>query len=190
MGFEPFGECDVTPPPPGTTYVGIAADDRCTLAVRSDGEMVAWGVNLYGRFDFPSPPAGLAYTQLSAGSLHVLALRSDGAVLARGYDGQGQIDVPPAPPGKVLVEVSAGSNFSFARWGDPPIPPSVYCTAKTNSLGCVPVIAFSGTPTLHGLDDFVITASNVHNQRSGVMFWVTRLPRCRSVAACCVSADR
>jgi hypothetical protein len=47
----------------------------------------------------------------------------------------------------------------------------VYCTAKTNSQGCLPTIDASGHATLSGLDDFRVTASNVVNQRDGLLFF-------------------
>jgi hypothetical protein len=53
----------------------------------------------------------------------------------------------------------------------PAAPPIVYCVPKTNSLGCIPTIGFSGTPALSGPDDFAISASNVLNFRPGLMFW-------------------
>lgn len=46
-----------------------------------------------------------------------------------------------------------------------------YCTAKTNSAGCTPQIGSSGSASLGGLDDFVVTASNVLNQRQGLLLW-------------------
>jgi hypothetical protein len=48
---------------------------------------------------------------------------------------------------------------------------STYCTAKVNSLGCTPVIASSGVPSLSGPDNFLITASNVLNGKPGIMLW-------------------
>lgn len=49
--------------------------------------------------------------------------------------------------------------------------PGNYCTAKTNSLGCVPAIGSTGTPSLSGPDDFFLTASNVLNQKKGILVW-------------------
>jgi uncharacterized lipoprotein YddW (UPF0748 family) len=46
-----------------------------------------------------------------------------------------------------------------------------YCTAKTNSLGCVPQIAASGTPTASGVDDFHVRALDVLNNKNGIFFW-------------------
>ncbi len=49
--------------------------------------------------------------------------------------------------------------------------PSVYCTAKANSLGCTPAIAFSGQPSASSLNAFTISASNVVNQKQGLLFY-------------------
>jgi len=49
--------------------------------------------------------------------------------------------------------------------------PATYCTAKTNSQGCAPSIGWSGSPTLTGADDLHVTASNVLNNKAGLMFW-------------------
>ncbi len=48
-----------------------------------------------------------------------------------------------------------------------------YCTAKTNSLGCVPAIGSVGVPSQSGPDNFYITATNVLNHRPGMMLWST-----------------
>ena len=49
--------------------------------------------------------------------------------------------------------------------------PTIYCTAKVNSQGCTPSIATIGTPSLSIADDFIVSAGNVVNQKSGILFW-------------------
>jgi len=49
--------------------------------------------------------------------------------------------------------------------------PQRYCTAKTNSLGCIPAIGFSGLPSMTGPDDFFITASEITNNSWGLLTW-------------------
>ena len=49
--------------------------------------------------------------------------------------------------------------------------PQVYCTAKTNSLGCVPQIGFTGIPSVSTPAPFVVRATNELNQRTGLLFW-------------------
>src|SRR6185295_10948986 len=48
---------------------------------------------------------------------------------------------------------------------------TVYCTAKVNSLGCVPAIGFTGTPSKTFGTAFHITATNVLNGKDGLLFY-------------------
>ncbi len=49
--------------------------------------------------------------------------------------------------------------------------PSIYCTAKINSLGCLPTMGFSGTPTLSGTDDFQLHAAALISRQNGILFF-------------------
>ena len=66
-----------------------------------------------------------------------------------------------------LMRGTAESNClpTYAR------APTVFCVAKVNSQGCTPAIDASGHPTLSGLDNFTITASNLINQQDGLLFF-------------------
>lgn len=46
-----------------------------------------------------------------------------------------------------------------------------YCTAKLNSIGCVPVISSAGAPRATGNDAFFLIATDVLNQKNGIYFW-------------------
>ncbi len=48
---------------------------------------------------------------------------------------------------------------------------STYCTAKTNSLGCVPTILAAGSPSTVAGSGFTIAAQSVLNQKSGLFFF-------------------
>lgn len=50
-------------------------------------------------------------------------------------------------------------------------PATVYCTSKTNSLGCVPSIAASGAASSSSPAPFLVTCSNELNQRAGFLFY-------------------
>jgi hypothetical protein len=52
-----------------------------------------------------------------------------------------------------------------------PLFPSNYCTAKINSLGCSPAINSSGSPSASSVSPFLITASNIINQKHGLLFY-------------------
>ncbi len=49
--------------------------------------------------------------------------------------------------------------------------PVSYCTPKVNSLGCTPSIGFSGTPSASAGSGFTITASNVINNKPGLLLY-------------------
>ena len=51
------------------------------------------------------------------------------------------------------------------------VTPTTYCVPKVNSLGCSPLISYTGNPTLSGLDDFHVRATNVIDHKSGLMYW-------------------
>ncbi|MCE9593481.1 MAG: right-handed parallel beta-helix repeat-containing protein [Planctomycetes bacterium] len=50
---------------------------------------------------------------------------------------------------------------------------TIYCTAKTNSLGCLPRIGSSGTLSLGDASPFVVTAQQVLNGKNGLLFYGT-----------------
>lgn len=49
--------------------------------------------------------------------------------------------------------------------------PTTYCTAKTNSQGCTPAIASSGSPSATSPAAFLITASQVINEKTGLLLY-------------------
>jgi hypothetical protein len=50
-------------------------------------------------------------------------------------------------------------------------PPVVYCTAKLNSQLCVPSIAASGFASVSSSAPFIISATNILNQKTGLLFY-------------------
>jgi FG-GAP repeat protein len=63
--------------------------------------------------------------------------------------------------------LSGHARVYLSGWSDA----SSYCTAKLNSLGCVPAISSTGAASLTVGNNFYVTASNVRNQKSGILFW-------------------
>lgn len=49
--------------------------------------------------------------------------------------------------------------------------PAEWCEGKPNSLGCVPEITFSGSPTVTGADDFHVSAANFLGANFGLLAW-------------------
>jgi hypothetical protein len=63
----------------------------------------------------------------------------------------------------------AYSNPVFFRPGTGSV--TAYCTAKTNSQGCVPSMSWNGLPSASLDSPFVVQATNVLNNKSGLLFY-------------------
>lgn len=50
-------------------------------------------------------------------------------------------------------------------------PPAAYCTPKVNSLGCTPLITWSGVPSASNPAPFVVGTVNSINNKSGLLFY-------------------
>ena len=119
--------------------ISVAAGDQHSLALRSDGTVLAWGNNGWGQLGngtytrslAPAQVSGLAnVTAIAAGSLHNLAVKSDGTVWAWGFNYFGQVRIgssgdrrnvlsPVQVPGLTgVIAVAAGGDSSFALKSD------------------------------------------------------------------------
>jgi len=56
------------------------------------------------------------------------------------------------------------------------VPAVPYCTGKTNSVGCVPTVSSSGSPTFTGVDDFSVGASGALPSTPGLFFFGSQGP--------------
>lgn len=74
---------------------------------------------------------------------------------------------PAAPADSDGSRADVGAHAYDPTWCPTPV---VFCTAKTNSQGCMPAIDHSGTARLSA-SDLTVSASGVLNQKSGVLFW-------------------
>jgi len=131
-GGSEDGDCTVPPGLSGVT--AIAAGGQFSLALTSEGTVVAWGLgdpgDVYGNGQCVVP-AGLSnVVAISAGGFHSLALKSDGTVVAWGAGepnnpsdpfGFGQSTVPPGLNG--VIAIAAGGWNSVALVGGPRLTP-------------------------------------------------------------------
>jgi Regulator of chromosome condensation (RCC1) repeat len=81
-----------------------------SLALKSDGTVVAWGNNSLGQLNVPAGLTGVV--DIAAGSGHSLALKGDGTVVAWGNNFDGQSNVPAGLTN--VVDVDAGDFHSLA----------------------------------------------------------------------------
>ncbi|WP_020671173.1 RCC1 domain-containing protein [Amycolatopsis nigrescens] len=105
-GSSALGAIEV-PPAAKSGVVAISTRGLHSLALKSDGSVVSWGM----RTDVPAA-ASSGVTAISAGGDHNLALKN-GGVLAWGSDKFGQTDVPAAAKSGVKA-ISAGWDHSLA----------------------------------------------------------------------------
>ena len=86
--------CNLLTLPPGlTNVVAIAGGDAHSLALKSDGTVVAWGDNFWGQTNVP---AGLTNAvAIAAGSDHSIALTAAGKSLPGGTDLTRLLPHPP-----------------------------------------------------------------------------------------------
>lgn len=99
--------------------VSVAAGTYHSLALRSDGTVVAWGkVQTSGpSFIEATVPSGLSgVTAIAAGGVQSMALKSDGTVVAWSANGDVQNTVPGGLVG--VVSVAAGNSHGLALRSD------------------------------------------------------------------------
>ncbi len=103
-----------------TGLTGLAAGSHHALALRSNGSVVAWGLDNdeLGNFggQVSNAPTATGFTALSGGTYHSLALRSDGSIMSWGSNLGGQVSGTPAGAG--FTQIDAGSRNSVALRAD------------------------------------------------------------------------
>jgi alpha-tubulin suppressor-like RCC1 family protein len=107
-GRNAYGE---STPPPGDDFIAVAAGSSHSLALRSDGSIVAWGGSFFDYGQTEDPP-GNDYVAIAAGEYHNVALKSDGSLYTWGKDNKGQVS--GAPAGTNFIGVAAGGSHSLA----------------------------------------------------------------------------
>ena len=111
--------------PPGTGMVTGGLDH--TVAIRSDGSVLAWGLNSSGQLGDGTTTQRFAPKQVvsgtyglvavSTGEYHTVALRNDGTVWAWGMDSSGQLGNGGTANKTTMVQVSGLSGITSVSAG-------------------------------------------------------------------------
>lgn len=111
--------------------VEIGRGARQSLAVRSDGTLIAFGDDQHGQCSaVPALPVGTSYVTAGGGERHALALRSDGALVGWGATDEGQTSVPSLPAGLTYVDFATALAHGLALRSD-----GTVVAFGTNDLG-------------------------------------------------------
>jgi len=94
--------------PTGHCFVAITGGSWHGLGIKSDGSLVAWGLNYDGQCNVP---AGNDFVAVVAGGGHSLAIKSDDSLVACGDNNYGQRNIPA---GTDFVTIAAGSKQNLA----------------------------------------------------------------------------
>jgi alpha-tubulin suppressor-like RCC1 family protein len=123
FGDDFYGQVDV----PGnlTNVIAISAGFFHSLALTSDGKVVAWGLSTndtsigtdpnYGQTRIPGSLSNVV--AISAGGWHNLALKADGTVQGWGRNDDGQADVPDNLSNVTAIAAGAAHNLALKSDG-------------------------------------------------------------------------
>lgn len=111
-GLDGSGQVANTPITSG--FSRVAGGGFHSLALKSDGSIVAWGSDVYGQVS--GVPSGTGHLAIAAGWYHSVALLADGSISSWGRNDSGQISGTPA--GSDFIQVAAGQRHSIALRAD------------------------------------------------------------------------
>jgi alpha-tubulin suppressor-like RCC1 family protein len=148
-----------------TNVMAIAAGGYHSVALKTDGSVVAWGAGTNNTGISPNygqsivPPGCTNVVAIAAGRSHSLALKRDGKVLAWGLNASGQTNVPAGLSN--IVAIGAGWYHSLALridgsvvawgWND-------YGQTNTTGLSNIIVVAGGGEHSLVAKADGSVVA--------------------------------
>ncbi|MBI5435068.1 MAG: hypothetical protein HZA52_19695 [Planctomycetes bacterium] len=193
-GFQSSGLFTIDKTSGAPTLIGQCGGQCCVapfgfnmngLGFRDDGTLFANG------FTLSDPDSHLFTIDLSTGlatevgphgvlvgrqlAYSDLAFRADGTLFSMGSitaSASGLYTVDPLTGnatlvGDLILPLGCDGGLVFVDDG----APTTFCATKTNSLGCVPAIGFTGTSSLGDASPLVIEAHDVLNQKNGLLFY-------------------
>jgi hypothetical protein len=143
--------------PDGSGGVHVGGHTYRNPAAPNAGDSDAWFASFDG-----------AGNQVGFEKLGTSALDGLSAISA---DGSGGVYVSGWTYGHLGGPNAGADDAWLARYDAPCGASSSYCTAKTNSVGCLPSIATSGTPSASAGSGFTISTTSVLDNKFGLYFY-------------------
>lgn len=152
----------------GATYPSLSADGRHVSFSSTSNQLVAGTSNPWAEIYIRDLTLGLTARACLSPANGEPNQRTEFSALS----GNGRrIAMISYASNIVLPDNSPGAPDVIVRDRGAPAAPTVYCIAAQNSLGCTPSVTFSGTPSASLASGFTLTASQLLNQKSGMLFY-------------------
>jgi hypothetical protein len=150
---------------PGTGAINLP--QQITLSNANNHVFAAGFSTPQGLYEYDSNGVQLNYLAVGGGDRGVREL-GNGYIMYTDSAGIWVYDPIVQASSPLVLGTSAGYINNFT--GSFPAP-SMYCTPKVNSLGCAPLINYTGTPSASTGSGFVVTGAPVINNKSGLLFY-------------------
>jgi hypothetical protein len=145
----------------------VAPDGTLWVADRNNRKVVHFAANGTQLGSFQTSVAGL---------FSGIAMASDGTLFVTGESSSSIFHYTSTGTllGSFPIGITSGNPvfIGISGCGDA----SAYCTAKVNSLGCLPAIDWTGGPSASLTSGFVVLGRNVRNNKNGLLFYGTTGP--------------
>lgn len=170
MSWDPavlsFIAADVTPSPYAWFVTGFLPDPDGINTDTTDGEALFTAL---AQLVLPAvatpPPPGLLVVRMRFTALVETPQTFVSFTANQGTFGSTRVIDFFQPGVQITGDISSQAEIRIVK------PPQVVCTAKVNSLGCLPMIASSGTPSATSPLPFTITATMILNFKNGLFFY-------------------
>jgi hypothetical protein len=155
----------------GTSMMDIASE--CSPDGAGGAFVVGWTHGSLGGQNAGTSDAWLARYDGTGNQAWILQLGTSSADTAykSAPDASGGVYLGGFTGGSLGGPKAGGGDVWLARYESACASGPVYCTAKTNSAGCLPAISASGSPSASAGNGFSLSTTNVLHNKFGLYFY-------------------
>ena len=113
-----------------TDWVAVFANQNSSYALKTNGDLYAWGRNDYGQLGIggsgtdrttpahvPDPAPGIGWRDVAPGALHCVAIATDGSLWGCGYDYDGELGFVSTDYATDMKQIGTAHNWSDVASG-------------------------------------------------------------------------